>query len=403
MKAKQKFKTFMTIIITAIVTFSVTMLWVYGGKGNKKEYSLLAQAFKSDEFATKIDLIRQKIDSDYIGDIDEEELMEWAVKGYVAGLEDKYSEYFTPDEMEEYTSDTLGEYVGIGVYITLDTEKNAIVIYDTIENSPAREAGLKTDDEIIEVDGTKCNGDDYDTITDKIKGKIGTKVKIKIKRIDENNKEQILDFEIERKNVEIIRVTSRMLDDNIGYINISSFDGTKVSDQFENQYDELLSKGMKALIIDVRSNGGGIVDEAIEIADLLTDKDKVLLIEADKKGDEKETKSKRDKKITMKTVLLTNEYSASASEILAGIIKDIVDNATIVGEKTFGKGIIQSLYQLSDGSGLKLTTEKYYTPNHNEINGKGIEPDVLVEGYNYAGIIDLEKDTQLNKAIELLK
>ena len=170
MKTKQNFKIVMTIIITAVITFSITMLWVYGGTGNIKSSSLLGDAFKSDKLSTKIELINQKISSEFIGEIDEDELVEWAVKGYVAGLEDKYSEYFTKEEMEEYYSDTIGEYVGIGVYITLDSENNEIVIYDTIENSPAKEAGLKAGDILKEVDGVKCNGDDYDTITSKIKG-----------------------------------------------------------------------------------------------------------------------------------------------------------------------------------------------------------------------------------------
>ena len=404
MKRKQNLKIFMTIIITAIITFSITMLWVYGGTDNvKSSSSLLGDAFKSDKLSTKLEAINKKIKSDYIGEIDENELMEWAVKGYVAGLGDKYSEYFTPEEMEDYFSDTIGEYVGIGVYITLDRENNEIIVYDTIENSPARIAGLKSGDILKEVDGIKCSGDDYDTITNKIKGKSGTKVKIKVLRIDENNEQQTLEFEIERKNVEIIRVTSRMLDGNIGYINISSFDGTKVSDQFEAEYDKLVSQGAKSLIIDIRNNGGGIVDEAVEIADLMTDKDEVLLIESDKKENELQTKSKRDKKITMNCALLVNEYSASASEILAGIVKDLVDNVKIIGKTTYGKGIIQGLYQLADGSGLKLTIEQYFTPKHNEINGKGIEPDIIVDDYVYTGVLDLENDTQLKKAIEILK
>ena len=262
MKVKQNFKILMTIIITALITFLITTLWMYGGTNEKSTSSLLGSAFKDDKISTKLELIKNKISEDFIGEIDEEELMEYAIKGYVAGLEDKYSEYYTPEEMDEYYSDTVGEYVGIGVYITLDTEKNAIVVYDTIENSPAREIGLKAGDVITEVDGVSCNGDDYDTITDKIKGKIGTKVNIKVKRTSEDNKEETLSFDVERKNIEIIRVTSQMLENNIGYIYISSFDGTKVSDQFESQYDKLVEQGAKSLIIDVRSNGGGIVDEA---------------------------------------------------------------------------------------------------------------------------------------------
>ncbi len=393
----------MTIIITAIVTFSITMLWVYGGTGSINSSSVLGNAFKSDKLSTKLELIKEKIDSEYLGEVDENNLMEWAIKGYVAGLGDKYSEYYTPEEMEEYYSDTIGEYVGIGVYITLDKEKNEIVVYDTIKNSPAREIGLKAGDILKEIDGVQYNGDNYETITDKIKGKAGTKVKIKVLRTDENNKEQVLEFEIERKNIEIVRVSSQMLEGNIGYINISSFDGNKVSDQFESEYDKLVSQGAKSLIIDIRSNSGGIVDEAVEIADLFTNKNEVLLIESDKNGKEIETRSKRDKKITMNCALLVDENSASASEIFAGIIKDLVDNVKIIGNTTYGKGIIQALYQLNDKSGLKITIEQYFTPKHNAINEKGIEPDIIVDDYKYTGELDLKNDTQLKKAIEVVK
>ena len=393
----------MTIIITSIVTFSITMLWVYGGTGSINSSSVLGNAFKSDKLSTKLELIKEKIDSEYLGEVDENNLMEWAIKGYVAGLGDKYSEYYTPEEMEEYYSDTIGEYVGIGVYITLDKEKNEIVVYDTIKNSPAREIGLKAGDILKEIDGVQYNGDDYETITDKIKGKAGTKVKIKVLRTDENNKEQVLEFEIERKNIEMVRVSSQMLEGNIGYINISSFDGNKVSDQFESEYDKLVSQGAKSLIIDIRSNGGGIVDEAVEIADLFTNKNEVLLIESDKNGKEIETKSKRDKKITMNCALLVDENSASASEIFAGIIKDLVDNVKIIGNTTYGKGIIQALYQLTDKSGLKITIEQYFTPKHDAINEKGIEPDIVVDDYKYTGELDLKNDTQLKKAIEVVK
>ncbi len=414
---EQKFKIFFTMVITAIITCSVTLLWVYGGTNSNSALSALGTAFKSDKLVTKLDIIQNKINKEYIGEVNEDDLIEGAIKGYVDGLNDKYSEYYTVDEMEEYYSDTVGAYVGIGIYITKIKTTNEPLIVGTIKDSNAEKAGLKAGDIILAVDGVEFNGNNYDELTDMVKGKIGTKVKIKIKRnandnsnnneivnnSTENVNEEILEFEIERKNIEMIRVSSQMLDNNIGYINISSFDGVKVSDQFEEQYDKLLNEGAKSLIIDIRENTGGIVDEAVEIGDLLTGKGENLLIEENKEGKEIISKSKKDKKITMKFVLLVDKYSASASEILAGIVKDIVDNGTIVGETTFGKGIIQTLYELSDGSGLKITTEQYYTPNHNAINGKGIEPDVVVEDYEFNGELELDKDTQLKKAMELLK
>lgn len=396
MKKNQILRTIMTITITAVITFSITSLWLYGNN-NIKNTSVISGILQSDKLTTKINTIKSKIEKEYLRDYDENELTEWAVKGYVAGLNDIYSQYFTADEMAEYSADTLGEYVGIGVYITKNTETNQIVIYGTIKDSPAEKAGLQANDILIEVNGEEVSGDNYSDLTTKIKGKEGTKVKLKVQRGEEEK-----EFEITRKKVEIINVSSQMLDKGIGYINISSFDGTKLNEQFEKEYNSLKDQGATTLIVDVRNNGGGIVDEALEIADLFTEKDTTLLIEKNKDGNEDVTKAKKDKTINMKTVLLVNQKSASASEILAGIFKDKVDNATLVGTTTFGKGVIQILYQLSDGSGLKITSREYYTPNHREIDGKGIDPDVKVLDYEYNGKLDLQNDTQLQKAIEIL-
>lgn len=401
MKAKQKysnlvFKTIMTIICTAAVTFTITMIWVYSQESVGNTETAIGAAAKSDKLSAKLSSIRSKIDNEYIGEIDENALIEGAIKGYVSGLNDVYSEYLTADEMQEFTENTVGEYVGIGVYITKDVENNEVVVYGTIPNSPAQEAGLKTGDIIREVDGTTYNGDDYDIITDKIKGKEGSKVKLLIIRDGEE-----INLEVERKNIEVEHVTSQVLDNNIGYIYISSFEGN-TKNQFEKAYDELEDKGIKSLIIDIRNNGGGIVDEALGIAELMTDKDDILLIEKDKNENEIITKSTKDKKINMPIVLLVNQYSASASEILAGILKENVDNATLIGNKTYGKGVIQTLYPLSDNSGLKITTDEYYTPNHNEINKVGIEPDIKIDDYIYTGELDLKNDTQLKRAIEEL-
>lgn len=405
MKQKQFFKNLVTIVITAVVTFSVTMLWVYGGTKNQEVTSILSNAFASDKLLTKLNIIDKKIQTEYIGDtVEEDTLLEGAVKGYVAALGDSYTEYIPPTEMKSYYTDTVGEFVGIGVEITKDTKENEIVVYDTIPNSPAEAAGIQSGDIIIAVDGVSYNGDDYDTITDSIKGKIGTKVTITVKRINANNQEETKEFEVQRENINMIRVTSQMLDKYIGYIYISSFDGTKVAEQFEEEYEKLLTQGMQSLIVDVRTNGGGIVDEATDIADLFIEKGNHILIAKNKSGAETTIDSKRDKKITMKTILLVNEFSASASEILAGSVKDLASNVTVVGKTTYGKGLIQTLYELSDGSGLKITTEQYYTPNRNEINKVGIKPDIEVEDDEiFSGAIDTKNDKSLKKAMELLR
>lgn len=402
MKVKNKksgnsvYKTIMTIIATAIVTSIITTVWIYGSATLNSTESSIGNAAKSSSLAAKLAVIRNKIDQEYIGDINENDLIEGAIKGYVSGLNDVYTEYLTADEMSSFTEDIEGEFVGIGVYMTKDTERNLILVYGTIPDSPAEEAGLKTGDIITSVDDVECNGDDYDTIANSIKGIEGTKVKIGILRDGEE-----LNFEIERKTVEVKHVTSQVLDNNIGYIYISSFEGD-VSTQFENAYNDLKNQGITSLIIDVRNNGGGIVDESLDIAEMMTDKGQTLLIESDKNGEEEVIKSEKDKTITMPIVLLVNEYSASASEILAGILKEDVDNCTLIGNTTYGKGVIQTLYPLTDGSGIKITTNEYFTPNHNKINKIGIEPDIKVDDYLFTGTLDKEKDTQLKRAIEEL-
>ena len=402
MKVKNKksgnsvYKTIMTIIATAIVTSIITTVWIYGSAKLTSTESAIGNAAKSSSLAAKLSVIRNKINEVYIGEVDENGLIDGAIKGYISGLNDVYTEYLTKDEMSSFTEDIEGEFVGIGVYITKDAERNLILVYGTIPDSPAEKAGLKTGDIITSVDGVECNGDDYDTITNSIKGKEGTKVKIGILRDGEE-----LNFEIERKTVEVKHVTSQVLDNNIGYIYISSFEGD-VSTQFANSYNDLKNQGITSLIIDVRNNGGGIVDESLDIAEMMTDKGQTLLIESDKNGEEEVIKSEKDKTITMPIVLLLNEYSASASEILAGILKEDVDNCTLIGNTTYGKGVIQTLYPLTDGSGIKITTNEYFTPNHNKINKIGIEPDIKVDDYLFTGTLDKDKDTQLKKAIEEL-
>lgn len=390
------YKTIMTIIATAIVTFIITTVWIFGSATNISTESAIGNAAKSSSLSAKLSIIRNKINEEYIGEINENDLIEGAIKGYVSGLNDVYTEYLPESEMSSYTEDIEGEFVGIGVYITKDAENNQILVYGTIPDSPAEEAGLKTGDIITSVDGVECNGNDYDTITNSIKGKEGTKVSIGILRNGEE-----LSFEIERKTVEVKHITFQKLENNIGYINISSFEGD-VSAQFETAYNDLANQGITSLIIDIRNNGGGIVDEALDIAEMMTEKGQILLIESDKNGNEEVIKSEKSKTITMPIMLLVNEYSASASEILAGILKENVENATLIGNTTYGKGVIQTLYPLTDGSGIKITTNEYFTPNHNEINKIGIEPDIKVDDYLFTGILDLDNDIQLKRAIEEL-
>ena len=301
--------------------------------------------------------------------------------------------------MKDFLEDTKGNFVGIGIYMTTDKETNLIKIVETIKDSPAEEVGLKAGDLIKTVDGEKYTAESLDKISSKIKGTEGTKVKLEIIRDNETK-----EFEITRRKIIVNQVEGEVLENNIGYIKISSFDET-TSSEFKEKYNELNGKGIKSLVIDLRNNGGGIVVEALKIADLIADKGSTLLYEVNKNGKEQVKKSSNNPIVNVPIVVLVNENTASSSEILAGALKDL-GKAKIVGTKTYGKGVIQEVLSRPDGSGLKITTEKYLTPNKTEIHKIGIEPDEKVElPKEITSIRDLNKDndTQLKKAIEMLK
>lgn len=380
----------LTILLTTVIVSMITTIIM-----NKGEQTSLLNRIDS-----KLSSIEQIVDKDYLGEIDENKIFDETIKGYVDGLDDEYSQYFTKEELEKYKTDNIeGQFVGIGVYIIQDTEKNAIRVLAPIKGSPAEKAGILAGDYIVKVEGQSYTGEQITEATNKMKGKEGTKVKIQIIREDET-----LDFEVERANVRVNPVEADIYEGNIGYLKISSFDQGSAS-EVTKKVEELKAQNIKSLIIDLRNNGGGIVDEAIEIADLFTSKDSTLLITKDKHDNESVSKAKRDKAIELPIIVLTNENTASASEILAGALKDN-NVAKIVGTTTFGKGVIQELLTMKDGTGLKLTTNEYYTPNRNKINKVGIEPYEKVElPEEYRNILSVPKevDTQLNKAIELLK
>ena len=401
---KEKSRTYkivMLVILVAFVTFILTSLGMYQyfSNGSVLAKTSLFSTSDTDKIANMLEKYRDIIDKYYLGEIDEEKLEEGAVKGYIEGLDDPYTEYISKDDMQDYLDDTMGNFVGIGIYMVKDTENNRIMVLSPIKNSPAEKAGILPGDYITAVDGKQYTGDDFQTISNEIKGEEGTTVKLEILRGEET-----LTFEITRENITVNPVEGEVLENNIGYIEFSSFDdGT--AEQFKAKFEELQNQGITSLIIDLRNNGGGIVDEALEIAGYIADKDSVLLYEVDKDNNEKIEKSKNDPIINMPVIILTNENTASSSEILAGALKDL-GKAKIVGTKTYGKGVIQEVLTLSDGSGLKITTEKYLTPNKTEINGIGIEPDETVElpdTVENVLNVDRSQDTQLQRAIEMLK
>lgn len=392
------YKIVMLIMIVVVITSLVTAYGTHRVLTNKGSFS---KEGTSDLSGLEYTLarFRSELEKKYIGEINDDELIDGAIKGYVAALGDPYTVYYTKEEMKEIMQETNGNYVGIGIYMTLDKEKNVITVIKPMEDSPAEKAGILPGDIIVKVDGEGYTGEQMEEASNRIKGESGTKVKLEILRGTETK-----EFEITRQKVLISHITTKVLEGNIGYIAISDFDGG-CADEFENKYKKLQEQGIKKLIIDIRNNGGGIVDEAIDILDLITDKDSTLLITTDKNNNEEITKAKKDPTIKMPIVVLTNGYSASASEILAGALKDN-KKATIVGTTTYGKGVIQELRQLTDGSGLKITTNEYFTPNHNAINKIGVTPDVEVDLSDEAKTkvnLTEKEDNQLQKAIEVLK
>lgn len=395
-KKQRIYKTIMLIILVMVITFLATTVGMYKYMGGEK---VVYVSGKTDSIASALASFRKIIDQKFLGEVKEEELLQGAIKGYIDGLDDPYTEYITKEEMADYTADIMGNFVGIGIYLAKDTQTNAIIVISPIKDTPAHKAGILPGDYITKVDGVSYSGDQVTEASNKIKGEEGTKVKIEIVREGETK-----EFEIIRENIKVNHVEAEILENKIGYLKLNTFD-EGCSTEFEQKFDELNQKGVTSLIVDLRNNGGGIVDEALKIADLMIQKDATLLITTDKNGKEKISKSKQEPKINMPIVVLTNENSASASEILVGALKDN-QKATIVGTKTYGKGVIQEFLTLSDGSGLKITTNEYYTPNHNKINEIGIAPDEEVKETEEAKKqlqVEKEKDTQLIRAIEIIK
>ena len=391
------YKIIMIVVLTAFITFMVTSISLYS-YFVKNPVSVSAQSTNKD-IASKLTKYREIMDKYYLGNVDDTALEEGAIKGYIEGLGDPYTEYISKEEMDTYLDDTMGNFVGIGIYMIKNTQYDKIQVLSTIKGSPAEKAGIQAGDLIISADGVEYSADDMTTASNKIKGEEGTKVTIEVLRGAEK-----LKFELTREKVKVNQVEGKVLSNNIGYIKFTSFDETTAED-FKNQYQELAKKGIQSLIIDLRNNGGGIVDQALEIADYMTPKDSVLLYEVDKNGKETVKKAKEDPIVNMPIVILTNENTASASEILAGALKDL-GKAKIVGTTTYGKGVIQQILKLNDGSGLKITIEEYQTPNRNKINKVGIQPDEKVElpsTVNSLLTIKESDDTQLQKAVEMLK
>lgn len=349
------------------------------------------------ECVDKLNNLYGLIEKTYIKPVDKEKLQEGLYKGMLQGLEDPYSIYYNKEEFAEMMENDSGTFEGIGAYLDQDPDTKQINVVRPIEGSPAEAAGMKENDIIVEVDGEDITGQDIDVVVSKLRGPKGTTVNVGVKR---GGTDEIIHFDIKRDKINSISVDHKMLEGDIGYIAISDF-ADATADQFMEAFSDLETKGMKSLIIDLRSNGGGYVDISVEIADRLV-KEGVIVSVKEKHGLSYKYEDKGDDKyLKVPCVVLVNGNTASASEILTGALRDY-KLATVMGTKTFGKGITQMIFPLDDGSGVKITNSEYYTPNGENVHGTGIEPDVVVE-WDYEKYTKDGTDNQLEAAEEYLK
>lgn len=345
----------------------------------------------------KLKEIERVIDSQYLrsDEVDDEVLEDYIVKGYVAGLNDPYSAYYNEEETKALYETTSGEFGGIGVVMSQNLKSNIITMVNVYEDSPADNAGFLNNDILYKVDGEDISGQALEDVVKKVKGDKGTKVSLTVLR-GENKKEY--ESVVTRDTIEAQTVTYEMKKGGIGYIRVTEFDKVTYS-QFEKALSELYAQGMEALIIDLRGNPGGNLSTVCSMLDLLLPEGTIVYTE-DRDGQKRYAESDEEHKLEIPLTVLADGASASASEIFAGAVQDY-GIGTIVGTTTYGKGVVQQIFNLSDGTCMKLTISEYFTPEGRNIDGKGIEPDVEVE-YEY-NEENPEEDNQLDKAIEVTK
>ncbi len=342
---------------------------------------------------SKLSMIQQVIDSSFLFDYDEEELRENIYAGYVEGLGDPYSCYYTAEEYTDMMESSQGTYYGIGIMISQEVESGRVRVIRVFSGSPAEEVGMKDGDIIMKVEGDEVTGVDLNEVVSAIKGAEGTTAEVVVYRESESRE---LTFDVERRQVDVDTVYYHMEDEQnkIGYVELTEFDSVS-TEQFMNAIEDLKSQGMKSLILDLRNNPGGLLDVAVDLADVFIDTGVVVSIE-DKDGNAEKYEAEEEGALGLPLVVLINGDSASASEVLSGCIRDY-DAGTLVGTQSFGKGIVQHIIPFTDGTAMKITTAHYYTPDGDDIHGTGITPDVVVEDDTAT-----EEDEQLQAAIKVL-
>lgn len=383
-------------LVTGVLAAAVLFAAVFGG------YHFLASKLGRGDYTEgtvtesdvdeKLDQINALIDKYYLyeDEIDPQELIDGIYSGYASALGDPYTQYYNEEETEALFETTSGEFSGIGATLTLNYETGYITIVNVYEDSPAEKAGVKDGDVLIRVDGQATDGSDLDTVVSWIKGEKGTEVVLGILRGEEE-----LELTATRDTIQVQTVQYEMKENQIGYIAVSEFD-TVTYDQFEVALNDLEDQGMQGLVIDLRSNPGGNLSTVTDMLKLILPEGTIVSTK-DKYGNTEEITCDGTHEFKKPLAVLVNEYSASASEIFCGAVQDY-GTGTIVGMTTYGKGVVQQIMDIGDGTCLKVTIAEYYTPSGRSINGTGVEPDVEVQ-YEYDEN-DPEADNQLDKAIE---
>ena len=341
------------------------------------------------EVEAKLNAIDSVLDSFYFEEVDDEKAKDSIYKAYLSSYGDKYTVYYTADEYKKLTETTNGTFSGIGAVCQISSE-GGILLVDVYESGAGYKAGLRSGDRIIQVDGTDVTDMDLSSAVALVKGEKGTQVGLKIVRDGETS-----DYTVVRDEIEVQTVNYAITEDNIGYISVSQFENVTAK-QFKAAIEDLKSEGAKGIIIDIRNNPGGLLTTVISmLKDILPNG--LIVYTEDKDGNRKEYSDNDNEELDMPLAVLVNGNSASASEIFAGAIQDY-GKGVIVGAQTFGKGIVQTVKPLTDGSAIKFTIAKYFTPKGQDIHGKGVTPDVVVE-YDK----DADEDTQLNAALESVR
>ena len=375
------------------------------GGGGLKIYDLVQsnernQGAVTDSFVQKAKYIEETVKESYTGDIDDDQMEEYMYKGMMASLGDPYSAYYTSEEYEELTTETTGSYEGIGVVMQQDVNTGEVKVVRCYEGAPGEKAGLLPEDVLVEVNGESVSGMELSEVVDKVKSSQDQVAHLTIAREGDS---EYLEIDVHLEEVNIPVVQSEMLEDNIGYIALYEFT-EQTEPQYMEAFEALKDQGMERLIIDVRNNPGGLLTSVCDILEDILPEGLIVYTE-DKNGEREEYACDGENELDIPLAVLVNGNSASASEIFAGAIQDY-SKGTIVGTTTFGKGIVQSLIPFNDGSAIKTTTAKYYTPSGKCIHGTGIQPDVeveLSEGLKQETSISHEEDNQLQKAIEVVK